>query len=155
VALNTSFSRSQIDTTAVQALIDARQEIERWTNNSSVEFHFASILLPWIRQALIAGGFGTSRTPSEQVSVEVTRTLKYSYEYAESWKTSSGTPPPDIEAPVNSRYLLPHGDEEVSERSPLLPVIDAIPFFHFDLTAALQAVDSKSRHERIRRREMM
>lgn len=30
--LDTDFIRSQIDTTAVQALIDTRNEVERWTN---------------------------------------------------------------------------------------------------------------------------
>ncbi|KAI5823724.1 sulfate permease [Schizophyllum commune Tattone D] len=50
-------SISHIDTTAVQSLIDTRSEIERWTN-APVEFHFASILSPWIRRALVAGGFG-------------------------------------------------------------------------------------------------
>ncbi|KAJ7581105.1 sulfate transporter family-domain-containing protein [Mycena floridula] len=50
-------SIAQIDTTAVQSLIDARNEIERWTDHA-VEFHFASILSPWIRRALVAGGFG-------------------------------------------------------------------------------------------------
>ncbi|TRM58068.1 sulfate permease [Schizophyllum amplum] len=50
-------SISHIDTTAVQSLIDTRNEIERWTD-APVEFHFASILSPWIRRALVAGGFG-------------------------------------------------------------------------------------------------
>ncbi|KAJ3558108.1 hypothetical protein NM688_g1116 [Phlebia brevispora] len=49
---------SHVDTTAVQALIDTRTEIERWTNHP-VEFHFATVLSPWIRRALVAGGFGT------------------------------------------------------------------------------------------------
>ncbi|KAK0434692.1 hypothetical protein EV421DRAFT_1989335 [Armillaria borealis] len=44
---------SQIDTTAVQALIDTPNEMERWTDHT-VEFRFAAILSPWICRALIA-----------------------------------------------------------------------------------------------------
>lgn len=49
---------ANIDTTGVQNLIDARKEVEKWADRS-VEFHFCGILSPWIRRALIAGGFGT------------------------------------------------------------------------------------------------
>ena len=49
--------RSQVDTTSVQALVDARGEIERWADHP-VEFHFSSILSPWIRRSLVGGGFG-------------------------------------------------------------------------------------------------
>jgi sodium-independent sulfate anion transporter 11 len=48
---------SNIDTTGIQALVDTRTEVERWADRP-VEFHFATILSPWIRRALIAGGFG-------------------------------------------------------------------------------------------------
>lgn len=49
---------STIDTTGVQALVDTRSEVERWVGGP-VEFHFATLLSPWIRRALVAGGFGT------------------------------------------------------------------------------------------------
>lgn len=48
---------ANIDTTGVQNLVDARKEVEKWADKP-VEFHFAGILSPWIRRALIAGGFG-------------------------------------------------------------------------------------------------
>lgn len=48
---------SNIDTTAVQALIDTRDEIERWADRE-VTFHFCHILSPWVRRGLVAGGFG-------------------------------------------------------------------------------------------------
>ncbi|KAH9985562.1 sulfate permease [Russula vinacea] len=51
---------SQVDTTSIQALVDTRDQIERWTDHP-VEFHFASILSPWIRRSLVAGGFGYDR----------------------------------------------------------------------------------------------
>ncbi|WVQ99229.1 hypothetical protein IAU59_006361 [Kwoniella sp. CBS 9459] len=48
---------ANLDTTGVQNLIDTRTEVEKWAD-APVEFHFCGILSPWIRRALIAGGFG-------------------------------------------------------------------------------------------------
>ena len=52
---------ANLDTTGVQNLIDTRKEVEKWADRP-VEFHFTGILSPWIRRALIAGGFGIGRT---------------------------------------------------------------------------------------------
>nr|XP_031857822.1 uncharacterized protein CI109_006765 [Kwoniella shandongensis]KAA5524894.1 hypothetical protein CI109_006765 [Kwoniella shandongensis] len=49
---------ANLDTTGVQNLIDTRVGAEKWADGP-VEFHFCGILSPWIRRALIAGGFGT------------------------------------------------------------------------------------------------
>ncbi|CAO1623438.1 unnamed protein product [Parajaminaea phylloscopi] len=49
---------SNVDTTSIQTLVDVRLALERYTG-SAIEFHFANILSPWIRRALLAGGFGT------------------------------------------------------------------------------------------------
>ncbi|KAK0546268.1 Sulfate permease 2 [Tilletia horrida] len=51
-------SVSNVDTTSIQTLIDVRRSVERYTGHL-VEFHFASVLSPWIRRGLLAGGFGT------------------------------------------------------------------------------------------------
>ena len=51
-------SVSNIDTTSVQNLVDLRRALERYADRE-VEFHFATILSPWIKRALVAGGFGT------------------------------------------------------------------------------------------------
>ncbi|WVQ67849.1 uncharacterized protein L199_006054 [Kwoniella botswanensis] len=52
---------ANLDTTGVQNLIDTRVEVEKWAD-AKVEFHFCGILSPWIRRALIAGGFGQGNT---------------------------------------------------------------------------------------------
>lgn len=52
---------SNVDTTSIQTLVDVRNALERWADGP-VEFHFANILSPWIRRALLAGGFGTGHT---------------------------------------------------------------------------------------------
>lgn len=49
---------SNVDTTSIQTLVDVRLALERYTG-APIEFHFANILSPWIRRALLAGGFGT------------------------------------------------------------------------------------------------
>ncbi|CAD6960104.1 unnamed protein product [Tilletia controversa] len=51
-------SVSNVDTTSIQTLVDVRRSVERYSGQL-VEFHFASVLSPWIRRGLLAGGFGT------------------------------------------------------------------------------------------------
>lgn len=46
-----------IDSTGIQCLVDARHQINKYADRE-VEFHFAKIISPWVRRALLAGGFG-------------------------------------------------------------------------------------------------
>ncbi|EJF62428.1 sulfate permease [Dichomitus squalens LYAD-421 SS1] len=117
---------SHIDTTGIQSLIDTRNEVERWADKP-VEFHFATILSPWIRRALIAGGFGIG-TPSSRVPIEIAPVVPYRggrTEFSERHKA------PDLEA-----------IEETTKEteSPIVP--QDTPFFHFDLTAAVRAAEA-------------
>ncbi|KAF8448683.1 sulfate permease [Boletus edulis BED1] len=110
---------SHLDTTAAQALIDTRNQVERWVD-APVEFHFASILSPWIQRALIASGFGigsSSEIPSEIAPVVGTYDVTY----------------------------LSRGRESVSESTPLLT--EETPFFHFDVVAALRAARSNQEQQ--------
>lgn len=52
---------SNVDTTSMQTLVDVRSALDRYAD-APVEYHFANILSPWIRRALLAGGFGTGST---------------------------------------------------------------------------------------------
>ncbi|KAG8999682.1 hypothetical protein FRB94_005985 [Tulasnella sp. JGI-2019a] len=61
---------SNIDTTAVQALIDSRGEIERWADRE-VTFHFCHILSPWIRRGLVAGGFGIASDERRRADIPI------------------------------------------------------------------------------------
>lgn len=58
-------SVTAIDSTGVQALMDLRKGLYLYTA-ADVEFHFSGILSPWIRRALIAGGFGSESTLDEE-----------------------------------------------------------------------------------------
>ncbi|TFK90970.1 sulfate permease [Polyporus arcularius HHB13444] len=117
---------SHIDTTGVQSLIDTRNEVERWANKP-VEFHFATILSPWIRRALIAGGFGIGQ-PSSRAPTEIAPVVPYRGGRRQ----------------LDERHKLPDIEaiDEVpkEEEVPIIP--EDTPFFHFDLVAAVRAAES-------------
>jgi len=52
---------SQIDVTAVQVLQDVRDQLDRHAAPDKVEWHFAAVNRPWVKRALVAGGFGRVR----------------------------------------------------------------------------------------------
>lgn len=58
-------SVSNLDSSSVQNLIDLRRVLERYAGRE-VQFHFAQILSPWIKRALLAGGFGTGEIVGER-----------------------------------------------------------------------------------------
>ncbi|KAJ7273488.1 sulfate permease [Mycena haematopus] len=131
---------SHVDVTAVQALIDTRNEVERWADHP-VEFHFATLLSPWIRRALIAGGFGTgvpsSRAPREIAKVVPYRELQDSTP-AELHQLERDS---DVEAGDKSSKVLESPD--LSSLEGYAPVIETdTPFFHLDLAAAVRAAES-------------
>ncbi|KAF8270339.1 sulfate permease [Lactarius quietus] len=108
---------SQVDTTSVQALIDTRNEVERWTNGP-VEFHFASILSPWIRRALVAGGFGYDHRIQSARPHDVATVVPYD--------------DPQTRIPIPK-------DVQRGEASAV--PIDT-PYFHLDLAEAVAAAES-------------
>ncbi|KAI6038997.1 sulfate transporter family-domain-containing protein [Pisolithus marmoratus] len=122
-----------IDTTAVQALIDTRSEVQKWVNHP-VEFHFASIFSPWTRRALIAGGFGTG-APTIDVPPEVAPVVTYRGPLRRDWGKDSEIPASDIEAPEITE--LPASGGHPGNSAPLVPL--DTPFFHLDLASAVRA----------------
>ncbi|GBE82467.1 Probable sulfate permease [Sparassis crispa] len=125
---------SQIDTTAVQALIDTRTELERWADHP-IEFHFATILSPWIRRALIAGGFGTG-VASSSIPLEIAPVVPY--------RGGRKVPTPDKlhdEESGGSIQQVPSHLQDVEDESEPISLVDT-PFFHFDLISAVRAAES-------------
>lgn len=57
-----------IDTTGIQCLVDTRRQINKYADRD-VEFHFANIISPWVRRALIAGGFGGGTPAKETLEI--------------------------------------------------------------------------------------
>ncbi|THU89361.1 sulfate permease [Dendrothele bispora CBS 962.96] len=144
---------SHIDTTAVQSLIDTRNEIERWTDHP-VEFHFATILSPWIRRALIAGGFGvghsSSRVPQEIAAVVPYRDGLRDREFREL-RDDEVVETDDLEKSLGKRRRskgsladsLRKADFSSESGEGFVPPLPReTPFFHLDLQAAVRVAES-------------
>ncbi|KAF8582670.1 sulfate permease [Ramaria rubella] len=124
-----------LDTTSVQNLIDARKEAEVWADGP-VEFHFANILSPWVRRALIAGGFGianSERTYTREVAPVFTHHLSGTGSRDTGDKQEN-----DIEAGSSGK----DADDVESTSSRVAPILSTdTPFFHFDLLSAVRSAE--------------
>ena len=119
----------------MQALIDTRREVERWTNGP-VEFHFAAILSPWIRRALVAAGFGYDRHEPSSRPHDVATVVPYDDPQARSPISK------DVEAggsQDSSEYDTAYGGVERGEAS--VVQVDT-PYFHLDLAEAVAAAEA-------------
>lgn len=125
----------------MQALIDTRREVERWTNGP-VEFHFASILSPWIRRALVAGGFGYDhRIQSPRLhDVATIVSSDDSQPRSPNPKDVEAGDSKDISAydPADGAYGA-YGSVQRGEASAV--PIDT-PYFHLDLAEAVAAAEA-------------
>ncbi|AEY98898.1 FAGR077Cp [Eremothecium gossypii FDAG1] len=65
---------SQVDSTGIQNLVDLRNALNKYADRP-VEFHFAGIVSPWIKRALVNTGFGIADPPlmSSRVSYHLVR----------------------------------------------------------------------------------
>ena len=134
-----SWCRSQVDTTSVQALVDARDEIERWADHP-VEFHFASILSPWIRRSLVAGGFGYDHRLLHYSRRHDVATVPPSYEISHVGPSSM-----DIEARESKEVLSPDPSYGTIDHGEASAVQVDTPFFHLDLAEAVAAADARQK----------
>jgi len=134
---------SQIDTTGVQSLIDTRTEVERWADRP-VEFHFATVLSPWIRRALIAGGFGVGIS-TISIPREIAAVIPNRGGIQDNFAANEDYQPDDAEARGvkhdNFSQNSSAGDHVSSAGSVPLYAVDT-PFIHFDLTYAVKAAES-------------
>lgn len=156
---------ANLDTTGVQNLIDTRKECEKWADRP-VEFHFCGILSPWIRRALIAGGFGIGERQLQK-NFEVAPVVRYDDDanpadrerqrvgglegsradsVASRAEKDSSSDEGSLKHPYPGREdETLRGEEHV--RPPSTFLLDlSTPFFHFDLQDALNSLDlSKGR----------
>jgi sodium-independent sulfate anion transporter 11 len=125
---------SQVDTTSIQALVDTRDQIERWADHP-VEFHFASILSPWIRRALVAGGFGYDRRLRPDIRRhDVAAIESYGIPHV-------GSSSKDIEARETKEVLHPDQPYGAVHQDEASAVQVDTPFFHLDLAEAVAAAE--------------
>jgi sodium-independent sulfate anion transporter 11 len=137
-----------IDTTGVQALVDTRNEVERWVDGP-VEFHFANILSPWVRRGLVAGGFGLGEHSSPVEIAPVVDSQEYASNAPPDWKLDTQSPTSkkgqihDIESNEdNEAYKKKTASDGGSENLAEGPLLSAVtPFFHVDLASAVAAAE--------------
>lgn len=140
-------SVSNIDSTSVQNLVDLRTVLERYSGHE-VEFHFAAILSPWIKRALLAGGFGTGKVLHER-PLEIAPVVPAGTEafplprshFDSRWPRSppNGTATPDTSSGENKEDI--EAAVNVAIEGPL--VTPFTPRFHLDLPSAVAAAAGK------------
>ncbi|KAI5476103.1 sulfate permease [Pseudohyphozyma bogoriensis] len=126
---------SNVDTTSVQNLVDLRRVLERFADGD-VEFHFATILSPWIKRALLAGGFGSGRADRPvEVAPVVNNDDGFGYPHPSS-------PPKIIEEDVEQGSAARSADSGEDLKSDLeAPVVSTdTTAFHLDLPSAVASV---------------
>ncbi|GAA5855608.1 hypothetical protein JCM8547_001614 [Rhodosporidiobolus lusitaniae] len=136
---------SNVDTTSIQNLIDLRRVLSRYASQD-VQFHFATILSPWIKRALLAGGFGRDHDESSPVEVAavVPQESNADPTYLPRPPLNTQTSANDIkEAEVDlesgssnreSLEKLPYADSYAGS------IIEgSFPYFHLDLPSAVEA----------------
>ena len=156
---------ANLDTTGVQNLIDLRREVEKWADQS-VEFHFAAVLAPWTRRALIAGGFGygsirhsrpnevapvlppvDALSPADRAQREVE--AQEARGYPASRPAQQRQDRVELAEQEESAQSSPYGSDleagkrslaesSVSSEAPILST--DTPFFHLDLASAIASV---------------
>jgi sodium-independent sulfate anion transporter 11 len=97
------------------------------------QWHFATILSPWIRRGLIAGGFGTGEATHVH---EIAPIVPHQYD-----DDKQVSPQEDVEAsPVKYKASTPTGStyDEASPHHEPVSSLDT-PFFHIDVAAAVRA----------------
>jgi sodium-independent sulfate anion transporter 11 len=102
------------------------------------QFHFATILSPWIRRALIAGGFGTGMSASK--IREVAAVVPYQHDASRIQGYLQG----DVES-GNDLKKRRSGSESTTEKDECEygPIVSPeTPFFHIDLASAVRAAES-------------
>lgn len=145
---------SNIDSTGIQSLVDTRQQLDKYSDRP-IEYHFSGILSPWIKRALVAGGFGTGR-PAHRI-VEVASVVPIEgaedpnnvrqdeeYQHRQSQKDVEGQKADFIE-PIPRKQFQP-GQISVLSNGSTDTEIKAVyptnyPFFHFDLDDAVRAAE--------------
>jgi sodium-independent sulfate anion transporter 11 len=150
---------ANLDTTGVQNLIDTRKAVERWADRP-IEFHFCGILSPWIRRALIAGGFGMGQLDrrgalevAPVVPQDNSKAPEPNHDYTtpadeesgpSSQTSSANSYKEDFEKynnrPEEERTNKTQRPDSISSQATITLLDKSTPFFHFDLADALNTL---------------
>lgn len=167
---------NNVDITSVQQLIDVRNQLDRYTAPSVVDWHFTSINNRWTKRALVSAGFGYPTVPTGEGNLQRWKPI---FSVAEIGGSDSAAAV--AEATTNEKELRDHRSRELNRPSgadaithdsesglsssvdPKEVIVKAgdrraavvsglnRPLFHIDLTSALQSaianVDSRQEFE--------
>ncbi|KAK5074861.1 hypothetical protein LTS08_005570 [Lithohypha guttulata] len=155
---------NNVDVTSIQILIDVRNQLQRYAAPDVVQWHFASVRNRWTKRALASAGFGFHTGPNDE-----THRWTPIFSVAEIGGSSSAAAQADREAhqgisgirtrdeeannkitdekiaPASSSSSSDDLQKEVGKSkvysAPRKAVVHGLnrPFFHLDLTSALQA----------------
>ena len=142
---------NNVDVTAAQALIDVRNQLDRYAAPDTVDWHFANIENRWTKRALAAAGFGY-RTPQPGPG-ENTGHWKTIFSIADLVGANSAADAAEEKAErssqnndIESKVLTEQdgsSDNDVPKNpaSARLVAIHGLnrPYFHFDLQEAVEA----------------
>jgi len=139
---------SAIDTTSVQALIDTRQQLDKYADRE-VEYHFASILDPWIKRGLVAGGFGAGKPAHRVVEIASIVPIKDAEDPRthgeEEFQRRRLESTKDLETSFEIEPIPEKGTRGFQTRSlnaNVSPVVATnYPFFHLDLEDAVRSAE--------------
>lgn len=158
-----------VDVTSAQALIDVRNQLDRYTTPDVVEWHFAHVRNPWTRRALAAAGFGFLRPGkdggSRSSDADDTPGRRWRSVFSVADLADAASPLSSDgsgrfgEKAVREKHSA-RGDEEIGATQP--PSVDEDetttagrqgpvyglnrPFFHADIQEALDAVLENLEH---------
>jgi sodium-independent sulfate anion transporter 11 len=109
---------NNVDVTSVQALIDVRNQLDRYTAPDVVDWHFANIHNRWTKRALVSAGFGY---PTERPD-GLHHRWKGIFSVAELGGSSSAAAA--AESDVNEKVLRPAAIRRASQRGKVLEETD-------------------------------
>lgn len=151
-------SVNRLDSSGLQTIVDVQNTLNRYAGHH-VEFHFANIIHPAIRRALIVAGFGEQPRVGEseiQHTAEILPVVPASKDGPLEQQITNRTGQQDIEEVIDTRYDskgADFDDSSVSTNGSIALPRDRYPFFHWScdeaVKSALTTIHLRSEEEQI------
>ena len=147
---------NNIDITSVQQLIDVRNQLDKYTAPSTVDWHFTNINNRWTKRALVAAGFGYPTAVLDDGSVARWKPIFSVTEIGGDESAAAFAEQRQNEKELNNNSKRIHGDNisdgesgdsttdlkaSAGKSSAKTTIVSGLnrPLFHIDLTGALQS----------------
>ncbi|KAH8554789.1 sulfate transporter family-domain-containing protein [Umbelopsis sp. PMI_123] len=137
---------NNVDSTGIQTLLDVQSALNKYADRN-VQWHFANINSPFIRNALLAGGFGSQTVSHPGEILPVVPASRDGPKQEKSAETTSSVR--DIEEAISEdghKQQEIHEELRLSVESDLTTLpgypVDKYPFFHWNLEEAVRAASA-------------